>query len=148
MLVGRPRARAGPNKDDDDLLVGVVGIWLHASATAWLDRRQDHLETGGHVGREEFVDRPEAGIGNPPALGPSDDPPTGSLLGEELGDRQVERSEQSAAQTRSTGSATSRSTCERKLSVTPARSASSRSVMLRAWRSARIRGPSWSSLSG
>jgi hypothetical protein len=44
------------------------------------------------------------------------------------------------------GLVTSRSTCERKLSVTPARSETSRSVSRRAWRSARIRTPSWSSV--
>ena len=43
------------------------------------------------------------------------------------------------------GLAMSRSTCERKLSVTPARSATSRSVSWRAWRNARIRAPSCSS---
>ena len=44
------------------------------------------------------------------------------------------------------GLATSRSTWERKLSVTPDRAATSRRVSRRAWRSARIRGPSWSSV--
>ena len=43
------------------------------------------------------------------------------------------------------GLAMSRSTWDRKLSVTPARAATSRKVSWRAWRSARIRGPSCSS---
>src|SRR6185503_17584350 len=76
-------------EDHHDLLVRIVGVRIRAGATARLDRRQDQLESAGHVRGEEFVDRFQPGIRDPTARLAPNDPPRIGVLGEELGDRQV-----------------------------------------------------------
>ena len=89
VLVADPQVEHA-REDDDDLLVGVVRVRLLAGPAAGLDRREDHLEAGGHVRGQELVHGLEARVVDPaPGLAP-DDAPARRLLGEELGDREVE----------------------------------------------------------
>ena len=73
VLVADPQVQDA-GQDDDDLLVGVVGVRLGARAAARLDRRQDHLQPAGHVRGQELVDGLEARVGDPPARLAADDP--------------------------------------------------------------------------
>jgi hypothetical protein len=77
-------------EDDHDLLVGIVGVRLLTRAPARLDRREDHLEPAGHVAGQELVDRLEARVVDPAARLAADDAAGGWLVGEELGDREVQ----------------------------------------------------------
>ena len=126
---------------DHDLLVGVISARLIAHPAARINHREDHLEQAIKAGGEELIDSAETRIGDPPPLLAQDDPAQRRLLDEQLGDREVERTGDPLDDAIE-GLVTSRSTWERKLSAPPARSASSRNVSPRAWRSARIRGPS------
>src|SRR5882672_3518677 len=88
-LVADPQLEAAL-ENDHDLLVGLMRVGLVTGPATRFESRQDHLDPSVAAGGQEFVDRVQAAINDPPPIGPSDDAAKRGLVDEQLCDPEVE----------------------------------------------------------